>query len=244
MSIKLYLLSHRVSRAAVLVLSMSCLTVIPQSLAADTVQTLSWEALLAPERKQLMDSATALRKQFVQLPKSDQRYYLAVTQALEVRARVDAGSVTVNDLEDWEMELLESEIIDQHPEVEALWTAQTELEEKMQAAGGSVAQQLNGKSVKLPGYVLPIDPTANPIQKFLFVPDLSVFVHPPAPPANQVIHVTFEKGVTLDEIKKLVWVEGVITTTGGQHIVSYDDEDRPVDVAYSMTARRTLPYQP
>jgi len=241
---KLFLLPDRLSRAFLIVLSTYCLTVLPPRLAADSVQTLSWEALLAPERRQLVDKATALREQFIKLPKSDQRYYLAVTQALEVRERVDAGAVTVNDLQDWEKELLESEIIDQHPEVEALWSAQTELDKKMQAASDSVAPQLNGKSIKLPGYVLPIDPAVNPIRKFLFVPDLSVFVHPPAPPANQVIHVTYEKGLTLDEISNLVLVEGVITTTGGQHIVSYDDQNRPVDVAYSMIASETLPYQP
>gem|GEM_PF-6196428 len=212
--------------------------------AADSRQTLSWEALLAPERSQLMQESTELRNRFVKLPKPDQRYYLAITQALEVKKQIDNGLTSHEDLQDWEREILESGIIDQHPEVLALWEDQTELDEKLQASGDSVARQLDGKLVEIPGVVLPINATANPVTEFIFVPDLSVFEQLPSPPANQVIHVTFADGLDQQQIDKPIWLLGTLTTSGGRHIVDYENEDRPVNAAYSLTASDTRPYVP
>ena len=46
-----------------------------------------------------------------------------------------------------------------------------------------------GQSVRLPGYVVPLEDLAAGIKEFLLVPYFGACVHSPPPPANQIVHV-------------------------------------------------------
>ena len=65
-------------------------------------------------------------------------------------------------------------------------------------------------SVRIPGFVVPLETDGEQIREFLLVPYFGACVHVPPPPANQLIHVIPDKPVPAGWNMLPVWVEGVM----------------------------------
>lgn len=77
----------------------------------------------------------------------------------------------------------------------------------------NVVKELDGRTVRIPGYVVPFDFNAEAkYQEFLLVPYFGACLHTPPPPPNQIVFVKSESGVTVEDIYEPVWVEGVLKT--------------------------------
>ncbi len=78
------------------------------------------------------------------------------------------------------------------------------------------AMQLNndleGKIIKLPGYVVPLDTRADGTKSFLLVPYAGACVHTPPPPANQIVVVESEQTWESESLYEPVWVTGTLAT--------------------------------
>ena len=71
---------------------------------------------------------------------------------------------------------------------------------------------LVGQTVRIPGFVVPLEDGKEGLREFLLVPYFGACIHSPPPPANQIIHVlprTPAKGVRSMDT---VWVSGVLAT--------------------------------
>lgn len=79
-------------------------------------------------------------------------------------------------------------------------------------AAAPVIEALNNQHVKIPGFVVPLDATGETVSEFLLVPYFGACVHVPPPPSNQIVHVTFEEPISMDEVYDAVWIEGILTT--------------------------------
>jgi hypothetical protein len=75
-----------------------------------------------------------------------------------------------------------------------------------------VVSDLNGKRVKLGGYVVPLDFEATTIKEFLLVPFVGACIHVPPPPANQIVYVKSDQGFQITGQFDPVWVTGTIKT--------------------------------
>ncbi len=75
-----------------------------------------------------------------------------------------------------------------------------------------VVGELNGKRVKIGGYVVPLDFEATTIKEFLLVPFVGACIHVPPPPANQIVYVKSEKGFEIAGQFDPVWVTGTLKT--------------------------------
>ena len=71
-------------------------------------------------------------------------------------------------------------------------------------------QRLAGASVRIPGFVVPLETDGEQIREFLLVPYFGACVHVPPPPANQLIHVIPDQPVPAGWNMLPVWVEGVM----------------------------------
>lgn len=49
--------------------------------------------------------------------------------------------------------------------------------------------ELDGRAVKIPGYIVPLEQVKGELSEFLLVPYLGACIHTPPPPANQIVHV-------------------------------------------------------
>lgn len=77
-----------------------------------------------------------------------------------------------------------------------------------------VIESLNGKLVKIPGFVVPLEGDSQTTSEFLLVPYFGACIHVPPPPANQIVYVKFSKAVPIDNLYDAVWVTGTLTTKG------------------------------
>ncbi len=74
-----------------------------------------------------------------------------------------------------------------------------------------VVPELDGKRIKLPGFVVPLEMTTETIGEFLLVPYYGACIHVPPPPANQTVHVVTDEGRAYrGKIFYTVWVTGTI----------------------------------
>jgi len=77
----------------------------------------------------------------------------------------------------------------------------------------NVVEDLNGKQVRLPGYVVPLDFNLSAeYNAFLLVPYFGACLHTPPPPPNQIVFVTSEQMTKIENIEEPVWVEGRMKT--------------------------------
>ena len=69
---------------------------------------------------------------------------------------------------------------------------------------------LNGKKVRIPGFVAPLDTDGENVVEFLLVPYYGSCIHSPPPPVNQTVMVSprIGKSITLSQTNKPVWVVG------------------------------------
>lgn len=76
----------------------------------------------------------------------------------------------------------------------------------------AVVQALDGKRVKLGGYVVPLDFDATSVKEFLLVPFVGACIHVPPPPPNQLVYVKSETGFDVKGLFDPVWVTGRMQT--------------------------------
>lgn len=55
-------------------------------------------------------------------------------------------------------------------------------------------EELDGKLVRVPGFIVPLDDFAEEVTEFLLVPYFGACVHLPPPPPNQMVFVTMKGG--------------------------------------------------
>jgi hypothetical protein len=99
----------------------------------------------------------------------------------------------------------------------------------------NVRGELNGKKVKIPGFIVPIEyDEAQNITAFFLVPYFGACIHVPPPPPNQIIFVTNAKGLKADMIYNPFWIEGTLTTATMSHDLA--------NSAYSLKADNISEY--
>jgi len=199
------------------------------ALAADTPQRLTWDDLM------------------VRLPLSENPFASLSTEQLEALADVAA----LRDRKARGTELTPMEIATERASAEklknggvdadALLAKRHEIARKMRELAGAVNPKLDGKLVRIAGYLLPLEFSGKKVTEFLLVPWAGACVHTPPPPPNQIVQV---KTAPI-EIKAMfdpVWVTGRMTTAGGRKSVSFTDGSADVDVGYAINVAQVEPY--
>lgn len=72
--------------------------------------------------------------------------------------------------------------------------------------------KMDGATVRLPGYVVPLDEVNGQMKEFLLVPYFGACIHTPPPPANQIVHVIADKPIKALRMMHAVWVTGTLKT--------------------------------
>ena len=82
--------------------------------------------------------------------------------------------------------------------------------------GPKELMDLDGKLVKVPGYIVPLTENAAIIKEFILVPDSLPCVHVP-PPSNLIANVVLRNVLPADEVGKLSWVIGIFKIEKTEH---------------------------
>ena len=68
--------------------------------------------------------------------------------------------------------------------------------------------KLDGKNIKIPGFMIPLEDNQDVADEFLFVPSPMACIHVPAPPLNQIIHVKMATGHKIKVSFGPLWLIG------------------------------------
>jgi len=100
----------------------------------------------------------------------------------------------------------------------------------------NVVKDLDGKHIRVPGYVVPFDFSADAEHKeFLLVPYFGACLHTPPPPPNQIILVKAETAAKITNIEDPVWLEGTLKT--GEFLSDLGNS------AYELNLSKLEPYE-
>ena len=122
-------------------------------------------------------------------------------------------------------------------DVDGLISRREEITEKRRLRGLTANSKLNGKSIRLPGYLLPLEFKDKKVTEFLLVPWVGACIHTPPPPPNQIVHVKLDKGFDIgDEVFTAVWVNGKMKTEKNNPELSFIDGKQNIDVSYVLDA--------
>ena len=94
--------------------------------------------------------------------------------------------------------------------IELTWRALAALDYQT----GEISDQLEeavGKTVRIPGFTVPLEDFASSATEFLLVPYVGACVHTPPPPPNQLVYVVMDEGkrAKMDGWNP-VWLEGIL----------------------------------
>jgi uncharacterized protein len=79
----------------------------------------------------------------------------------------------------------------------------------VQAQDFNVNKSLEGTTVRLPGFIVPLDDAkSGTVSEFLLVPYFGSCIHVPPPPPNQIVYVHTGKRAGIDSIYDAYWITG------------------------------------
>ena len=108
----------------------------------------------------------------------------------------------------------------------------------IQAQNFNVNKSLEGTTIRLPGFIVPLDPVRNDaanLSEFLLVPYFGSCIHVPPPPPNQIVYVHTTKRTGIDSIYDAYWI------TGKLHLQT--KTTRLGSTAYELTADKIEVYK-
>jgi uncharacterized protein len=117
--------------------------------------------------------------------------------------------------------------------VEVDWRLLGELD-YITGKGTSELDALDGKAVKIPGFMVPLEDNTRNVTDFLLVPSPQACIHVPPPPPNQMVFVKMEdKGA--EAAFGPIWVYGTLHLKSKKHMYG--------ESSFSLSGLRTEPYR-
>lgn len=204
---------------------MACAVSLPPVL-AEEVREITWEDLI-PAPSASDDPLATLTQEQLDL-------VLWVLNVLETEP-----------IRDSENEALYEEVDKAMPEIKKTGIDIDKVLAGRKKARTAVVEELNGKHVRMPGYLLPLEVDGTRVTEFFLVPYVGACIHVPPPPPNQIVHVKLADNVSYQS-KKLfepVWVTGIVSTMATVNELYLVDGSADIHTGYSMKANRVEPYQ-
>jgi len=160
----------------------------------------------------------------------------------------DKEEVQAELIEVWWDDLIPADFV--QPENPFLTMAQEEIDKLMDGSEESNAElarleelfnvapvvtELDGKRVKIPAYVTPLEFSGQShMKEFLLVPYVGACIHTPPPPANQIVHAQSTEAIAIPDIYDAVWAIGTIRTRTVQTELA--------ETGYQLEVEEIMPY--
>jgi len=103
-----------------------------------------------------------------------------------------------------------------------------------QPPGAYVKPELDGKLVRIPGYITPLSFTGAKLKEFLLVPYHGACIHRPPPPGNQIVFIKKAVGIVEERLYQPVWITGTLRSNSIGTALA--------DVGYSIEDAIAEPY--
>ena len=98
----------------------------------------------------------------------------------------------------------------------------------------NTVEALDGETVEIPGFIVPLDGTGANLRSFLLVPYFGACIHTPPPPPNQIVYVTVDTELAEIDLWEPQWARGTLSAKRA-------DTDLG-DAAYTLSLSAMRPY--
>jgi hypothetical protein len=126
--------------------------------------------------------------------------------------------------------------------VDALLAKRDEIAKKLKDLESAANKSLDGKLIRMPGFLLPLEYSGKRVSEFLLVPWVGACIHTPPPNPNQIVYVKSDKPYEIKGTYDPVWVTGRMTARANTKSVYITDGSSEVDSSYAVQASRVDPY--
>ena len=97
-----------------------------------------------------------------------------------------------------------------------------------------LVEDLDGQSIRLAGYLLPLDYSDQGTSEFLLVPYVGACIHVPPPPRNQIVYVRLEQSFKVESLFVPVEVAGLLQTKSTRQSLELVDGRSEISVGYTL----------
>ena len=205
-----------------------CLSI---SALAEEVRTISWEELV-PAREALADT-------LAEVPMSV-RFDLGF--AAKVFSDAEAGVISQDSPEVMIAKDVLARLSAQGLDAERLLQAFTERDQAIGDRSRAVNAGLDGRTVRLPGYALPLSVSETGVREFLLVPYVGACIHYPPPPPNQIVRASLDEPHTFEDRYQTVWITGRLSARPTSRALDYVDGQATVETSYTMQVSSVIPF--
>ena len=209
------------NRKPVLLCSTLAMVLAASSVAAQP-SVVDWDKLAPPQ--------IVIEDPFASLSR-DQLDALRQIRRFEMSKDTASPSMTTEDAS-----ILRERLAGEGLDVDWLFEQRETIMEQRRAQSTAVNHEIIGQEVRIPGYLLPLEFDGLKVTEFLLVPYAGACIHTPPPPANQMVHVTFETGIEVAGLFTPVWIEGAMNAAYSVQDVGFADGASRVEVGYEMSA--------
>ena len=208
------------------------LAIVSAAFGAEPAKKLVWDDLVPPTPK--------MEDPFADLS-ADQRGDLAEI----IRSRELAGDGMMSKVDpDYETSLeLTDKLKRQGLDVDELVATYETLVAEINRRNELVVDSLDGRLVRLPGYVLPLEMGKKGVKEFLLVPYIGACIHVPPPPTNQIVFVRTARPVEVRDLYMPVTVTGRMSVKGTKKTLSFVDGQAGISTGYTMDAVEIRPLE-
>ena len=214
-------------RLSAKLLGLVCLAFAVSTATAAPFKKLVWEDLLPKFENELVDPLAAF-----ELYRRLEVETIVWAKSLSDQQRSDEDyKAGVEDAETYEREMREKGIdTDKLIREYKVWQRATD--ERAQ----KLNTKLNGKEIKIAGYLLPLQFSEKGETEFLLVPYVGACIHAPTPPPNQIVFVETKQSFKTEDLYTPVWVSGTLRTQLSSKALSFVDGSADVPVGYNLAA--------
>jgi hypothetical protein len=203
---------------------------------AEAARELSWKDLLPPRTAPVEND-----NPFTRLTAEQRR---ALLDLAPLRERMAAGGPPLNEIEQADERFLTDLLRRDAIDVDGLLAARDRMLSAHKARTRLPNPALDGRLVRMPGYLLPLETTGKRIREFLLVPWVGACVHTPPPPPNQIVHVTLDQPYEHDGLFKPVMVTGRMNARESRRAVFVVDGTSDIEMSYVLRGTRVEAFSP
>jgi len=134
-------------------------------------------------------------------------------------------------------------LIDAEIDIDYLLSRRAEITELRRQQAMAPRPDLDGKVVKMPGYLLPLDVTGGKVTEFLLVPWVGACIHTPPPPPNQIVYVQATEPWKVRSHWEAVFVEGTVQVGDVIKNLFLVDGSADIPIGYTMTSATVFSFE-
>lgn len=199
---------------------------------AEVAREITWD--------DLVPKVGALRHPFAGLPVATRENLGEVARA---RLYLEREIVTEESQQYRNAMELEKELLAEGVDVDGLITKAVAFADEVERRNTLVVGELEGLTVRIPGYALPLEYSETGVKEFLLVPYVGACIHTPPPPANQIVYVELDETFKADDLYTPVWITGKMKVQQSKKSLSFVDGNSDVQSGYTLTGISVEPYE-